>query len=491
LVKRAVRCQPILLVLLGAALLLVSIAWLRGAEYDEQYTLFLTGRAARPVWSADLTTADEIRRMQVPEAGLSAIARDLRATDVHPPLYFWTVSKWRRLVGGSLFAARMASVLCSIATLCLVAWIARATEIPPVPAVLLTIGCYGFAYTGTVARGFALAQLFNVAGIALLLNEEERPNRALIAGALLGAATFTNYLAAWVGCAALLHTLHRRPVVIGATYLGFILWLPLDMWFFVAQRQSRPDQFPPFGMIPVMTRLAQYSVANVFGGLPLYAEGFARACIAAAVCALSLVGIGALVWRWQYIATSEARSLLTMCAVAPLLGPLLLGLMFANSPIELRYLAFATPFIALLLAATMPRWLRHLTLAVQAVALVGLMTRQETMQPARAAAQAAVPFVDDGVVLLPRGNDGVGIVGAFADEVPDATGILIIAPDTSPQQIRAQAARFSRVVLAMLTQDASSRATVPVMRAALADPCWRPIAEGFEMLAFDRVCAER
>jgi hypothetical protein len=53
-VKQAVRCQPILLVLLGATLLLVGIAWLRSAEYDEQYTLFLTGRAARPVWSADL-----------------------------------------------------------------------------------------------------------------------------------------------------------------------------------------------------------------------------------------------------------------------------------------------------------------------------------------------------------------------------------------------------------------------------------------------------
>jgi hypothetical protein len=78
--------------------------------------------------------------------------------------------------------------------------------------------------------------------------------------------------------------------------------------------------------------------------------------------------------------------------------------MFANSPIELRYLAFATPFIALLLAAAMPRWLRRVTLAVQAIALVGLMTRPETMQPARATAQAAAPFLGDSVVLLPRGN---------------------------------------------------------------------------------------
>ncbi len=206
---------------------------------------------------------------------------------------------------------------------------------------------------------------------------------------------------------------------------------------------------------------------------------------------LFLAGIGAIVWRWRHLATLEARSLLAMCAVASLLGPVLLGLTFANSPVELRYLAFAAPFIALLLAAAMPQWLRHVTLTVQAVALAGLMTRPETMQPARVTAQAAAPFLDAGLVLLPRGNDGVGIVGAFANEVPDPTRILLIGPDASPQQIRTQIAQFSHVVLAMLAQDASSRATLPVMRAALADPCWREVAEGINVLAFDRVCVER
>ncbi len=489
--KQAVRCLPILCVLLGAALLLGGIAWLRSAEYDEQYTLFLTGRAARPVWSADVTTAGEIRRMQAPEAGLAAIARDLRATDVHPPLYFWAVSEWRQLVGPSLLAARMASVLCSIATLCLIAWIARTIAIPPVSAVLLTAGCYGFAYTGTVARGFAFAQMLSVAGIALLIDDRERQHRALIAGTLLGAATFTNYLAAWVGCGALLHTLRRKPAVIGATWLGFIVWLPSDLWFFTAQRQSRPDQFPPFEIVPAMTRLAQYSVANVFGGLPLYAQGFARAGIAAGVCVLFLAGIGAIVCGWRQLATPESRSLLAICAVTSLLGPLLLGIVFANSPIELRYLAFATPFIALLLAAALPRWLRYATLAIQAIALIGLTTRAETMQPARATAQAAAQFLGEGIVLLPRGNDGIGIVGAFANEVADSTRILIIAPDEAPQQIRSKIAQPSRVVLAMLAQDAASRAALPVMRAALADPCWRQVAAGVNVLAFDRVCPER
>ena len=49
--------------LLAAGLLLTAVAWLRGAEYDEQYTLFLTGRVARPIWPAGAITAGEISQL--------------------------------------------------------------------------------------------------------------------------------------------------------------------------------------------------------------------------------------------------------------------------------------------------------------------------------------------------------------------------------------------------------------------------------------------
>ena len=120
-----------------------------------------------------------------------------------------------------------------------------------------------------------------------------------------------------------------------------------------------------------------------------------------------------------------------MAAAAPPIGLLLLGFTFDNAPIELRYLAFATPFIGLLLAAALPRHIRHAVLAVQAIALLGLMTRPETMQPARATAIAAASLAGDGVVLLPRGNDGVGIVGAFAVEAPPTLRLLVIGRDAS------------------------------------------------------------
>ena len=118
---------------------------------------------------------------------------------------------------------------------------------------LLTVGCYGFAYTGAIARAFAMAQMLSVAGVAVLIIARRRPWSSFAAGTLLGAATFTNYLAAFVACAALLHTVVARgaaarqsPHLDGycrvaaflAMTVGFVVWLPGDLWFFLAQRQN-------------------------------------------------------------------------------------------------------------------------------------------------------------------------------------------------------------------------------------------------------------
>jgi hypothetical protein len=68
--------------------------------------------------------------------------------------------------------------------------------------------------------------------------------------------------------------------------------------------------------------------------------------------------------------------------------------------------------------------------------------------------------------------------------------LLVVPKDASAQQIREQASQFPRVVLALLAQDATSRALLPVMRDAFADRCWRPAGEGFNAIAFEQVCAE-
>jgi len=532
------RSRSIIPVLVVAALVLTSAAWLRSAEYDEQYTLFVTAGPARPVWPAHAFAAGDVWTLQAGHPGFAAIAHELRTGDVHPPLYFWLLAAWRGAVGDGLFTARLASVLCSLATLGVVAAIGRLTGLPARLAVLLTLGCYGFTYTGTIARGFALAQLLTVLGVALLLFAVQRRRvlSAFAAGTLLGAATFTNYLSVFVGASALLWLI-ARPVIASSTpagdrptlheagrntlsfplqegvggavrgtfsmplaiaaCIGFALWLPVDFWFFLAQRHSRVGQFAPFDAVSGAVLLGRYTAANLLGGLPLYLEGSLQL---ATVIALALVLVGMLamtIWQWRYIATPESRLLFAMAVVAPPIGLLLLGFAANSTPIELRYLAYTTPFVALLLSgafASLPprtgRTACGVLLAIQTLSLIGLMTRPETMQPARATATSAAALVQDGVVLLPIGNDGVGIVGAFAIEAPPALRLLVIGRDESPGEIRARAAAFPRVVLALLGQDADSRATLPSMRRAFANPCWRAAGEGFNVLAFDQICGK-
>jgi hypothetical protein len=459
-----------------AALVLTGAAWLRGAEYDEQYTLFLTAGMVRPDWPEAAFPAGRVAAAQTGHASLAGIARDLRVTDVHPPLYFWAVAGWRRVFGPGLFAARMLSVLFGLVSLGLTGAIARRCGIRPVMAMLLTLGCYGFVYTNAIARGFAAAEMLTLGGVALLLGR-----RPALAGVCLGAACCCNYLAVFVAAAAI--------VVAGAwpAALATVPFLAVDAWFFAAQHGARPGQFPPFAVWPSLLRLAKYQVAAVFGGLPLYVDGVGRVVVGAVVGAVTVAMIlvigEARPWRRPIRLTAAA-------SVAPPIGLLLLGFVFDNTPIELRYLSFGLPFVALLVAwASSPaggvrRVVLPVVLAVQCAGVAGLLLSPRTMQPYRVAAAEAAGLVADGVVLVPRGNDGVGVVGAFAIEAPPALPILLLRPsDPIADRIR----EYRRVVLADLPQDRDSIATIEAMRAVLSKPDWRRVAVGSDVTVYQRI----
>ena len=482
--------RPALVVLL-AALVLTGAARRRGAEYDEAYSLFVTAGTPRPAWPDGVFQARLEHRIAAGHAGLVRIARELRATDVHPPLYFWALGAWRRAVGPGLFAARLLSVLAALVALVLVGAIARAAAIPSVPAMAFTLGCYGFTYTGAIARNFALAEALALAGVWLALGPGRI--RAAAAGMALGAASFTNYLAAFLGAAVLIGTLCRgRWQRAGWVLGGMLPWLPGGLWFLLAQRNSRAGQFPPFHLGAALLRLLRDAAGASFGGLPLYVPaGWMRLSMGLGVAALATGVAGLILARWRRIGAAAARPVLGAGALAPAAGLLALGLASDSMPIELRYLAFATPFLALLLAgalARLPRpagWAAGGVVAlVQALAVWGLLARPETMQPARAAASAAAHLAGrGGLVLLPRGNDGVGVVGPFLAEAPGWLRVRLVGPGSDP---RALAAGSDRVILALIGVDRASRATLPRLRAAFAGPGWRVVGTGFDTRALVR-----
>jgi hypothetical protein len=483
----APRLRVLTALLLGA-LVLAGAARLRGAEFDEQYTVFLLAGDARPLWPTGVFTAAEVRDRFHGTASWSQIATDLRHGDVHPPLYFWAVSAWSRIAGDTLLNLRLFSVLCALGSLATVGLIACRVGVPAATAMLLTLGCYAFAYTSSIARGFALAQLLALLGVlaAVHIHCRARPSPTMVAcGLLLGAASFANYLAAFTAIPVLIWLALRRfrDGVIAAT--GFAVFTIADLTFFVAQRDSRPGQFPPFHLADGLSRLGKYAAASMAGGLPLYVPYPApvAAAIAIGLIALTLL----VVLRWRTIATPGTRALLAGALIATPAGLLLLGLIFNNTPIELRYLSFSVPYAALLLAGALTAQSRAAVLAVQAAAIAGLLLRPETMQPMRAAAAEAARLADtQTVLLLPRGSDGVGLVGAFVTEAPDDLRILLADNRTDPTALHGLA---QRLALARLDRDADSRAEIAALQTAFAaDPCWRALPDGHAITVFAETC---
>jgi hypothetical protein len=385
----------------------------------------------------------------------------------------------------------MLSVLCGTLTITLVGMIARRCAIRPAIAMAITLGCYGFVYTNAIARGFAPAQTLTLGGIALLLGR-----RSWLAGLCLGAACSCNYLAAFVAMAAIVSTGAWRAVP------AMVPFLALDAWFFVAQHDARPGQFPPFEVWPSLLRLAEYQTAAVFGALPLYLDGAWR--FAAGAC-IGMVAV-AVVVRIAGSHLSNVSPVIRMLAAAAMASPvglLLLGAAFNNTPIELRYLSFGLPFIALLAASAVPHgdgrgsrdssrrrsWVdwRILVLVIQLSGIIGLLISPRTMQPARVAATEAAGLVGDGVVLLPRGNDGVGIIGAFGIEAPVRLPLLVIRPDDA---VAERVASYRRVVLALLAQDRDSVASIAKLHAVLALPNWRRVVIGSSVEVYERTGVE-
>ena len=509
LINETLNGNRFLWALLPCAVILCLAAWLRGAEYDEQYTLFLTSGVPRPVWPSTVFFAGLARDTQAGQAGLGAIAHDLRTTDVHPPLYFWLVSLWRGTFGHGLFVARLLSVCAGLGALALTGVIARSARLPAVPAMLLTCCCYAFTYTCVIARGFALAQVLLLGGVACLLLGGRSWHFAL-AGVLFGAATLTNYLSVFTVSAALLaiglELVWPRPDSPGSTTtagkagrgnglairrasaatLGFLAFIPADLWWFLAQRGGREGQFPPFSLVQSLARLAARAAGAIIGGLPLYFDRPASTILTVLLSLLLLWVVACVGGRWRRIGTFPTRVMFALAAVAPPLGLLGLGAIFNNMPIEVRYLTFSTPFLALLLGGALGARCTAVLLALQAAALAGLMMAPQTMQPARASARAAAALVGDGIVLLPRGNDGVGIVGAFAIESPATLPLLLIDADDTPDRIRARIGTYRRVVLALLEQDTSSLAASEAMRRALTTQDWREVARGSNVAVYER-----
>jgi hypothetical protein len=435
-------------ILLCVTVLIVAAA-LRSTEYDENYSVFVTGGIARPVWPEAPFLANEVKEPFIAHTDALNTLKLLRDTDVHPPLYFVILGIWRDLTGDSLLAIRGLSVIfaaVAVMTWMLTAW--RAGLPPLVVGILITFA-YGFSYTGHIARGFALAHLLLAVTVFAVLEASRfkptAPKSSIIwaatGGLTAGLATFTNYLAVFPAAVALSWlaltepSWRRRFWMAAAAGLPFASVMICVLYFYLYQKNSRIGQFETFALWPMLIRLAQFNAASLFGGLPLYVEGSTRMVAGGALAALLLTVAAAIAYVWRQL--EPTRWLWLSGTLAPSIGLIGLGAVFGNSPVELRYVAFAVPFAAALVAAATAAWARRapvatvvafsLVLAVQALSTLGMELHPSTQQPFRPAIAAASPYLGEGSVLLvPFGNDGVGITGSVLREVAPNQHLLVM-----------------------------------------------------------------
>jgi hypothetical protein len=296
------------------------------------------------------------------------------------------------------------------------------------------------------------------------------------AGLALGAACFTNYLAAFPAAAATLWYGWHRPRHLAPLLLGLLPFIAADLSFFLDQRNSRIGQFAPFAWAAMGTAMAHAMGGAALGGLPLYLPAGVPRRGAEALLGVTLIALLLLpVLRWRHLGHARPRQLLAMAAIATPAGLVLMGVCAHTMPVEIRYFAFALPPLALLLAASIDSlaapWRRRIAasvLIVQSAAIVGLMTRPETMQPEGSSARLAFRAVGNtGLVLLPRGNDGVGIVAAFITAAPDGLHVLLVDPGCRVNRLRQALAAWPRVTAADIAVDRDSTRTIPLLADAL------------------------
>ena len=453
-------------VLFFALLILGAVAWARAPEYDEAYSIFLTAGDPRPAWPQGAFSPSEVRAFYKGDASMGGIAQDLRQGDVHPPLYFWLLELWRRLAGPSWFAARLLSVLLTLCALTCLAWAAALAQIAAAPAMLFALLAYGFAYTGIVARGFALAQALNMLGLALILSaarsrlrptqaefhrrtclRRRRPSAIISRSFLLWRLSSGSRASAGARCC---RRWRASPPL--------LLLRSTSSWRSAIHVAASSSRFPPAHAVAL---LAKDFGAALFGGLPLYA-GHAGGIVTAALIVLTVISGFFIIRNWQ-----PQLSLFAWAMLAVPAGLFTLGLVFNNTPIEIRYLAFATPFAAVLLAQTLPKILRYAFMTLQACGIAGLMLAPSTMQPQELAArQIAGLDHSSALILLPFGNDGVGIPGPFIAAAPAWFRLQLIKPGAPPQLVRQ-----SSVILVTLRADHSSSVSVDTLMLRLQQRC--------------------
>ena len=455
----------LLIVLLFAAGVRLPGLFSQAIWYDEAITLLETAGHAEPLWPHTPTSAQMIKTQFEGAPTLGKLAEDLRRVDIHPPIYYWLLSLWRRWTGFSLEQARLFSFFCSLGAILALYFLFRAGEVErPLTLTLVYAVSTGAVYSGQEARAYALAIFFVVAGVlfayvswrAALQRERRSVAYALAMAVCCSAAFHTNYLTLFSISITLLWFIlclwsHSRVLAVLAPLIAVGLG-SMGLPTLLQQLGARPHQYVGFvGMweeIQTIRKLAWQVVWN-----PIFLSDRighwiykGRGVVLGGLFVFSLAQI----FRHRRGMNRQLAALLLGLAVGPAIGLALLDFYFNRRLHQFTYLIFAGPALAFLVTYgmstlfTSQRWLGALLLG----ALVSLQTASVNwgstkrlrghpgVDMRRLARLIDTTSSPSHVVVIGRGDHGEpGHPGAVVYELKPHTMVVVLSPETNIEEL--------------------------------------------------------
>ena len=344
---------------------------------------------SKPIWLDEAVSWDMASR---PPAELAAKT----AADIHPPLYYLTLSAWAGMFGDSLAGLRSLSAVATIGSALLLFLLARRWL--PQPAALFASLAFAISphtiYFAQEARMYALAALL-VLSAALsyrrwLESGATRTADLVVYGLVAAAAMYTHYATALALAAIAAHLMFvyrpgTRAILrwVAANLGAALIYLP---WMATALAQIFRGQ--AWRQPVTLADLPRYAVEAVyqleFGLYQFPHFGLWPYAFVAALAAAGLFGV-VMALRRGVARTAEHDWFLVLMVVAPLLLALFAQLRSGYLSLP-RYLAYLLPFVVLLLARGLTTAFRPAigAAAVLALALLQLPAlRHYYAQPTR------------------------------------------------------------------------------------------------------------
>lgn len=432
----------------------------RTITYDESITLLETAGHAGLSPLEKPTLAGIAKKRFVGTPTPSEIATVLRQSDIHPPVYYWLLSFWRRWLGSSLETARIFSLLCSTGTVLALYLLLQAGkfERPVIPSLIFSISS-GAVLAGHLARSYALASLLTgMSALFAYLASEANGNRfrlalCAIAMALCSATAFqTNYLTLFPASVILLWFLICLWPVSRLAAVLFPL-ATVSIWFveillFPPQLGVRPQYSS--GSIGIFPEIAKIFIMNL---LVLWRAVNDRLGLVFIVVLSILIGSSAIyVWRhWSKI-NRKLLLLVAGLAFAPAAGILLLDLLFNKNLPSLRYYLLAGPGMAVICTYGITK--QHLTRFLLIV-LIGLQLliinwgREQTPGWQGSDLRSIAGIIKDVsshpyIVIIGAGY-GRGHPASVIYELDPETMIIVVGKNSNLKELQSDIQRYDEV----------------------------------------------